>query len=395
MLYTESGTDTEARPFARRLGVKIGVSVAAFALVALVVVQSGSHMVRAKATDVENKNYVIFHPPIDSCSKMMDPCTVCCRVAGTRCYKKNATSNGCLKVDSCGKGTSAGWDCTVPETAWPAKKGNSVDGAELYCFSVIVRDDGGPLKPSHDFELVREQLRTGASLFGCEEWSVFADVTEDLGSGVSTIQLPPVEHIGKRKTGAWVNTPTFFLVWQKIKDLQLYMGTGAKRGAIDWTVKVDPDAVFLPARLRTKLSSHEVTDGGIYIVNCKSVEYGFFGSLEIISTRAMQALVDNYASCKSELHWDVPEKEFGEDKFAQRCMELRGVDAVEDFTIVNDGVCKGIEVRAKEAKATGKLWSTIKLKPVVPNCGADRTSAAFHPFKKVDLFMKCLGETQV
>jgi len=94
MLYTESGTDTEARPFARRLGVKIGVSVAAFALVALVVVQSGSHMVRAKATDVENKNYVIFHPPIDSCSKMMDPCTVCCRVAGTRCYKKNATSNG-------------------------------------------------------------------------------------------------------------------------------------------------------------------------------------------------------------------------------------------------------------------------------------------------------------
>merc|ERR1712110_498251 len=108
------------------------------------------------------------------------------------------------------------------------------------------------------------------------------------------------------------------------------------------------------------------TDGGIYIVNCKSVQYGFFGSVEIISTRAMQALVDNYASCKAELHWDKPKEEYGEDKFAQRCMELRGVDAVEDFTIVNDGVCKGIEVRAEEAKRTGKLWSTIKLKAVKP-----------------------------
>jgi len=364
------------------------------ALVALVVFRSGPNLLRANDTEVENKNYVVFHPPIESCSKMTDPCTVCCQNSGTRCYKKNATFNGCLKADSCGAGTSAGWDCTVPETAWPAKKSTSVDGAELYCFSVIVRDVGTPKKPPHDFELVREQLRTGASIFGCEQWSVFSDVDEDLGFGVKPIVLPPVQHIGKRKTGAWLNTPLFFLVWQKIKDLQLYMGTGEKYGAIDWTVKVDPDAVFLPARLRTKLRSHEVTDGGIYLVNCHHVEYGFFGSLEIFSTRAMQALVDNYQTCRSELKWDVPGKVFGEDKFAQQCMENRGVDAVEDFSIVNDGLCKGIEERAKKAKATGQPWNTFELEPVKANCMADRSSAAFHPYKKPEDYMKCLGETQ-
>merc|ERR1712107_9923 len=52
------------------------------------------------------------------------------------------------------------------------------------------------------------------------------------------------------------------------------------------TVKVDADAVFLPQRLREKLGTQQVTDNGIYIENCKFVNWGFFGNLEVFSQKA-------------------------------------------------------------------------------------------------------------
>ena len=59
----------------------------------------------------------------------------------------------------------------------------------------------------------------------------------------------------------------------------------------DWTVKVDADAVFLPMRLREKLSEIGVSDKCIYLENCKFVKFGFFGNLEVISKTAFATLL--------------------------------------------------------------------------------------------------------
>merc|ERR1712217_723572 len=101
-------------------------------------------------------------------------------------------------------------------------------------------------------------------------------------------------------------------------------------------MKVDADAVFLPTRLRDYLGKVEVTENGIYLENCKYVSYGFFGSLEVLSHTAASTYMANLDDCKTSLNYLGREKLYGnepwgEDLFAQRCMDLHGVDKVSAF----------------------------------------------------------------
>merc|ERR1712014_379838 len=95
-------------------------------------------------------------------------------------------------------------------------------------------------------------------------------------------------------------------------------------------VKADPDTVFLPERLRARLSAQPVASTGIYIEHCKEVSFGFFGSLEVISKIGAKILFENVEKCyTSELPWKTDQIAtkygwYGEDLFAQRCMDLHG-----------------------------------------------------------------------
>merc|ERR1711879_985322 len=134
-------------------------------------------------------------------------------------------------------------------------------------------------------------------------------------------------HFAKRKlTGTWVNSPMFIQAWKAIRTEGVW-------ASHDWTVKVDADAVFLPMRLRTKLSSQKVTSSGIYLENCKYVNFGFFGNLEVISHQGFSTFLANIEDCTKALNWKGKDKDtgteaWGEDLFMQRCMDLHGVDKV-------------------------------------------------------------------
>merc|ERR1712014_408771 len=69
----------------------------------------------------------------------------------------------------------------------------------------------------------------------------------------------------------------------------------------DYTVKVDPDAVFIPQRLRMYLGSTIKGDSphGLYLENCQNVQYGFFGHLEVISREGARVLTSNLEECHS------------------------------------------------------------------------------------------------
>merc|ERR1712024_219430 len=85
--------------------------------------------------------------------------------------------------------------------------------------------------------------------------------------------------------------------------------------------------------------------------------------------------LENLDNCKSSLNYlgkeeDYGKEEWGEDLFAQRCMDLNGVDRVSAWDITTDGMCKSY--RPEGMKKNNK-WK--------PDCSVTMT-AAMHPFNK-------------
>merc|ERR1712242_324676 len=138
----------------------------------------------------------------------------------------------------------------------------------------------------------------GKGIFACEQWDVFSDVSVPLdANGYVTIKVEDefgeFHQLKRKDSGTWVNWGMFYQIWVKIREV-------GKWQASDYTVKVDADAVFVPQRLRTWLSSKPGdSPHGLYYENCPYVQYGFFGHLEIITKTAVQVLTANLEECHS------------------------------------------------------------------------------------------------
>merc|ERR1712061_675320 len=109
---------------------------------------------------------------------------------------------------------------------------------------------------------------------------------------------------------------------------------------------VDADAVFFPNKLINVLDSATVPTEGVYMENCKYVDYGYFGNMEIFSKQAFETLVQNLEQCYNTLPWKTGIKggkygPMGEDLFAQKCMDKMGVAKQENFALSTDGACPG------------------------------------------------------
>mmetsp|Transcript_98234 Transcript_98234/g.254036 ORF Transcript_98234/g.254036 Transcript_98234/m.254036 type:complete len:95 (+) Transcript_98234:3-287(+) len=88
-----------------------------------------------------------------------------------------------------------------------------------------------------------------------------------------------------------------------------------------------------------------------------------FGSSEMYSKQAMLTFFDKLPQCLGSLGW----KMWGEDYFMGKCLDMLGVTRTNQFSIVSDGVCKGV------------------------NCG-DPNAAVFHPKKDSASWMACLDQ---
>jgi len=259
-------------------------------------------------------------------------------------------------------------------------------GTNLFCLA-FYQDETGSTKKTDDLDLLRTQLFLGASIFGCESYRVFSDISTWLSPGkVETIKVDDVEgnfHFAKRKfNGHWINSNMFIQVWKKVKEENMWSSK-------DWTVKVDADSVFLPMRLREYLSKTEVTSNGIYLENCKNESFGFYGSLEVFSHRAMATYLANIDNCKATLNYMGREKlhsnePWGEDLFAQRCMDLHGVDRVDALNITTDALCEGCVPKAFKKQKKGS-WK--------PDCATTYTPV-IHPMMKSKDYFDCLKATQ-
>merc|ERR1719510_2339976 len=100
---------------------------------------------------------------------------------------------------------------------------------------------------------------------------------------------------------------------------------------------------FFPNKLVILLRNKPVPREGLYYENCKKVEYGYFGNLEVYSRTAFGTLLGNMDRCYVELPWKVGVQggkwgPMGEDLFAQKCMDSKGVKKSGKF-FLNLGWC--------------------------------------------------------
>jgi hypothetical protein len=222
----------------------------------------------------------------------------------------------------------------------------------FFCFSIIRR-------AGYELDIVKNQLAWNAGIFACDGYAVLCDKKLVLGGSAKkpfeTIPFTPAK-VGLSKDKTAANAQLFMNAWNAVK-------TSADYSNYDWTLKVDPDAVLIPDRLRPHLVPF--SSKPVYVKQCgKWIPYPgwpkMYGSVEIFSRQAVQAYFEGEQRCKSGLQW----QQWGEDIFMGQCLDYLGVGTSNDLGVISDALCKGVD------------------------CG-DSWAAAFHPFKSTGEWMQC------
>eukprot|EP00429_Kryptoperidinium_foliaceum_P005150 CAMPEP_0176021706 /NCGR_PEP_ID=MMETSP0120_2-20121206/10547_1 /TAXON_ID=160619 /ORGANISM="Kryptoperidinium foliaceum, Strain CCMP 1326" /LENGTH=635 /DNA_ID=CAMNT_0017354827 /DNA_START=59 /DNA_END=1965 /DNA_ORIENTATION=- len=215
----------------------------------------------------------------------------------------------------------------------------------LFCFLII-------RSKTYELSLVREQNLLGAGIFQCEGWSVLSDVKAEIALGVETKILGNLSTEAGRNTH-FANTDIFARAF----DMLRAEGEMMKR---DFVVKVDPDAVFMPFVLKREILTRTTTTlaPNLYFQNCRfQNKLWMFGAVEVLSKAALKSYFEGRdETCKKKLDYG----QLGEDTFLSRCLDLLGVESVQDFDLLADGYCD---------EAPGA-------------CNTDQV--AYHPFKDRD-----------
>lgn len=218
-------------------------------------------------------------------------------------------------------------------------------GASLFCFALMLPDGS-------EQDLMTSHAAKRKSIFACEEHVVFSAKEINLGGGIWTQSLP-VTNLYVGRGGAWnsyLNTPSFIACWNQIRWSGRYKN-------FDWLVKVDPDTVFLPERLKTILLAPEFREAeikrGVAIKNCDT---GLHGPLEVVSSRAMEVFGKELEQCDPK-----PQ----EDYFLSSCLVTLGVEIRFREDVLADHGC----LRENHTQKDPDWWR------------CQSRHAAFHPFK--------------
>lgn len=263
-----------------------------------------------------------YVPPIRQCSWAGENCmqTKCCanepmpnwkftEFQWYTCYKRDAQFAGCHLGAA-----PADWDGTklggmgtreVPK----APEGVLVQGTSLFCFAVV-KWDRPAIHPFWDSEatLANNIKKTGRSIYECDDHAFFNGGELNGGGDGSSIN----------------NIDAFIGAWSQVRDDGRYLKH-------DWTVKVDSDAIFFPARLKRHLFDLRTPQGSrVYLKNI-NFKFHFLGALEVFTREALQLYFQRLPVCAQKVG-----HEGGEDYYMKACMDGLGIDHQTDFKLLND-----------------------------------------------------------
>jgi len=280
----------------------------------------------------------------------------CCKNPGHMCYQSGGSwatcKYGCTPRDGdkCLPLGTRSWAPSLP--GFPT----------LYCFQ-LMRPDG------YEPGLVKAQIQAGAGIFSCDGFDVYSIEGDTslgktpIGVEVKTVYCEPHD-VGRSKDGFAANTEIFLSAWSAVKDRDQW-------SSYAWTIKMDPDAVIVPDRVRTHIMAKwlDGSEQSAFFRTCNlspgNPDYPMmYGALELISREALKTFFKDGQQCRG---W-IPVYSYGEDLYLTKCLERLGAGPLDDFVLVGDDRCKG-----------GACW--------------DHAFAAFHEHKDIDSWMKCWSDT--
>lgn len=228
----------------------------------------------------------------------------------------------------------------------------------LFCFA-IMRDD------EDEISLMREQLAKGAGIYGCDDWSVFSDTKTWLSPGPPTrLETAVVDaHLSASGHGNITKEPNameFLKVWDRIRVDGRYRDS-------TWVVKVDPDTVFFPQRLKANLQrARRSPTEPVFFANCQPEGHShfMFGAIEVFSTSAVEVFFEGSNRCLEQLEAD----HMWEERYMSHCLRYLEVPMAKGLDLLQDEHCDPGE-------------------HLVP-CIAD-AAVAFHPLQKPSDFFLC------
>lgn len=242
-------------------------------------------------------------------------------------------------------------------------------GPSLLCLAVC--------RAGYESNIFSTQLIAGAKrnldfgIFACNDFDVYSASAMTLGThwtrGAVVTRVFQQAGVGTSKDGTAANTALFMNFWNAVKRDGKYLSNL-------WTVKVDPDCVLMPDRLRWKLQTAHLVENGTplsgkdphFLENCnKYPGLGgwpmMFGSLEVFSQGAMRVYYNGEQRCRS-LDW----YSWGEDVYMATCLKVLNVHQIWMFDTLSD----------KRCNAGGCSWWGV----------------AFHDYKSPEAWFQCWEE---
>jgi hypothetical protein len=260
--------------------------------------------------------------------------------------KDNPTQ--CLEVAGGTKDTKPQWG--APLAIQPCVKGKSSqqfkmltfqppkypDVPSLFCVSVM-------LPWGYEKALLRWQHAqkdgTGVGIFRCNDFAVYSnesiviqEKTKDLEEVKTTVMEGNLEVKFGGKWNTALNTGVFVRFWARMmKDSRTWRN--------EWTVKIDPDAVFFPSRLREMLrhkwwsgvagcDKQDCESKPVYLNNCHR---GMHGPIEVISLGGLKAYNKSWERCREDAKVSKIQQE---DFYYRKCWDLLGVKKQEAYNLL-------------------------------------------------------------
>mmetsp|Transcript_28957 Transcript_28957/g.92327 ORF Transcript_28957/g.92327 Transcript_28957/m.92327 type:complete len:420 (+) Transcript_28957:78-1337(+) len=245
----------------------------------------------------------------------------------------------------------------------PCNMDKMVPAVTLYCFALTIPN-------SYEQSLLAMQASRRTSLFGCDEYAIFSNTSITIAQGIQThVVKTSLECKFGGEFGTALNLDIFKAVWAEVVREQRY-------NFHEWTVKVDPDCVFFPYRLRSLLPHHPEAQEGVYLNNCK---FGMHGPIEVFSRSAVyswalgkaKCSAHFFALCKADCGW-------GEDMFIDQClMKVLKARRDNEWALLAEDHCAANPL-------TQTAWTPQM-------CRSNH--AAFHPFKDQRTYLACMANS--
>jgi hypothetical protein len=231
-----------------------------------------------------------------------------------------------------------------------------LESTRIFCWMLM-------LATGYEVQVVRRQYENKWGIFKCEDHLILSSGDEgvEIGADESSIPIGRV-HSDTGDWGSWTNARVFLKAWEAIVYDCRYMGS-------DWVVKVDPDTVFFPHRLKTHMQWNQIPWSGDdpWWLHNWNVGYWMIGAIEVMSRAALERYSQRWKECVWIIRSKLGPCPGAEDTYIARCLN----DQLQVPRRVDENC-------AQHYGGHNHCW--------------DKSKVAYHPFKNVDGQERCVKE---